>query len=32
MEVLEQAKLLGKAIVDSDIFVTFKNAEAAYLG
>lgn len=31
MEVLEQAKLLGKAIADSDIFVTFKNAEAAYL-
>lgn len=31
MEVLEQAKLLGKAIVESDIFVTFKNAETAYL-
>lgn len=30
MEVLEQAKLLGKAIVESDIFITFKNAEAAY--
>lgn len=31
MEVLEQAKLLGKAIAESDMFVTFKNAEAAYL-
>lgn len=32
MDVLEQAKALGQAIAASDIFVTFKNAEAAYQG